>query len=98
MEQLVVIGQSTDTLPIKCTGLSLDLDSVGVSSSLWAMAGTATAKRANSELAKRSILWVLPLTSCRGTAATSVLFLRRQPTDWPPDRIAYTANETPKKL
>ncbi len=52
MEQLAVICQSTDTPPIKCTGLSLDLDSVSISSSAWAMAGTATAKRTSSELAK----------------------------------------------
>ena len=62
----MVIGQSTDTQAIKCTGLSLDLASVSVASSFRAIAETATVKRASSELAERSILSVFPLTLCRG--------------------------------
>ncbi len=56
----MVIGQSTHSLPLRDTGLSLDLGSVSVASSFRAMAGTATAKRASSELAERSILSVFP--------------------------------------
>jgi len=56
MYQLVVVGQSAHSQRIKCKGLSLDLAGVSVSSSFWAMAGTATAKRTSSEIAERSIL------------------------------------------
>ncbi len=56
MYQLVVIGQNTQSPPIKCAGVSLDLGSVSVFSSFRPMAGTATAERTGSEIAQRSIL------------------------------------------
>ncbi len=56
MYQLVVVGQSAHSQRIKCTGFSLERGTVRVSSSFWAMAGTATARRTSSEIAERSIL------------------------------------------